>query len=199
MFDFVCKQVNKEDTLTEFEKMQRGDPYRPADLELQQFRYASRRICQQFNGLDPADTNKQDILITKLFAFLGKGVVIEAPFLCTYGMNVHVGSNVTFGPNCSIVDSAHVEIGNNVLIGPSVSFYTVTQGLLPLEAEHGEHEISLPIIIGNNVVIAGHCLIKAGVSIGEGVVVEAGSVVHLDVEPFAVVSGNLARVVRRLR
>lgn len=185
--------------MTEFEKMQLGNPYSPADLELRQFRYASRRLCQQFNALDPADNDAHDVLITKLFARRGKEVVIEAPFSCSYGMNVHVGNNVAFGPNCTIVDSAHVEIGNNVLIGPSVGLYTITQGLLPLEVQSGEHEISLPIIIGNNVVIAGNSLIKAGVAIGEGAIIEAGSVVLSDVEPFAVVMGNPATVVRRLR
>lgn len=185
--------------MTEFENMQQGNTYSPADPELTQFRYASRRLCQQFNALDPGDSDGQDMLITKLFARRGKEVLIEAPFFCTYGMNVHVGSNVAIGPHCTFIDSGHLEIGNNVLIGPSVDLYSLTQGLLPLEVQQGEHEMSLPIIIGNNVIIGGNSLIKAGVCIGEGSVVEAGSVVTGDVEPFAVVTGNPARVVRRLR
>lgn len=185
--------------LTEFDKMQRGNPYRPADPELQQFRFASKRLCQHFNALDPADSEAQDMLLTKLFARRGTEVVIDAPFSCSYGMNVHVGNNVAFGPSCIIVDCAYVEIGNNVLIGPNVGLYTTTQGLLPLEVQNGEHEIALPIIIGNNVVIGGNSLIKAGISIGESAVIEAGSVVNNDVEPFAVVTGNPAKVVRRLR
>ncbi|WP_325892569.1 sugar O-acetyltransferase [Grimontia sp. NTOU-MAR1] len=185
--------------MTEFEKMQHGMPYSPVDPELTQFRYASRRLCQQFNTIDPADVDAHEMLITKLFAIRGKGVVVEAPFTCSYGMNVNVGNNVAFGPNCTIIDSGHVEIGNNVLIGPGVGIYTIIQGLLPLEVLDGEMEISLPIIIGNNVVIGGNSVIKAGVSIGEGVVIEAGSVVEGDIEPFSVVSGNPAAVIRRLR
>nr|WP_255555607.1 sugar O-acetyltransferase [Enterovibrio paralichthyis] len=179
--------------------MQQGMPYSPADPELTQFRFASKRLCQQFNTIDPADADTQDMVMTKLFAVKGKGVVVEAPFTCSYGMNVHIGNNVALGPNCTVIDSGHVEIGNNVIIGPGVGIYTVTQGLLPLEVQRGEHEISQPVIIGNNVVVGGNSVIKAGVCIGEGVVVEAGSVVEGDVEPFSVVSGNPASVVRRLR
>lgn len=185
--------------MTEFEKMQQGEPYSPADPELNQFRFASRRLCLQLNSLDPADIEGQEIIITKLFAKRGKGVVVDVPFFCMYGMNIHLGNNVALGPNCIFVDSGHIEIGNNVLIGPSVGIYTINQGLLPLDVKNGEHEISLPIIIGNNVVIGGNSVIKAGVCIGEGAVIEVGSVVHCDVEPFAVVAGNPATVVRRLR
>lgn len=185
--------------MTEFEKMQQGLPYSPADPELTQFRFASRRLCQQFNAIDPADSQTQDMVITKLFALRGKKVVVEAPFTCTYGMNVHIGNNVVLGPNCTIIDSGHVEIGSNVMIGPGVGIYTITQGLLPLEVQNGDHEISLPVIIGNNVVVGGNSVIKAGVCIGEGAVVEAGSVIDGDIEPFSVVSGNPATVVRRLR
>ncbi|WP_028025410.1 DapH/DapD/GlmU-related protein [Enterovibrio calviensis] len=185
--------------MTEFEKMQQGKPYSPADAELTQFRYASRRLCQQLSTIDPADDKAQDMVVTKLFAQRGQGVAVEAPFTCTYGMNVRVGSNVAFGPNCTLIDSGHIEIGNDVLIGPGVGIYSITQSLLPLDVQNGEHEISLPIIIGNNVVIGGNSVIKAGVSIGEGVVVESGSVVDGDIEPFAVVAGNPAVVIRRLR
>ncbi|PKF49374.1 sugar O-acetyltransferase [Enterovibrio nigricans] len=185
--------------MTEFEKMQQGLPYSPVDSELMQFRFASRRLCQQLNAVDPADTDKQYMVITKLFARRGRGVVVEAPFTCTYGMNLHLGNNVAFGPNCTVIDSSHIEIGNNVLIGPAVGLYTTTQALLPLEQQNGDNEISLPIIIGNNVVIGGNSVIKAGVSIGEGAVIDAGSVVEGDVEPFSVVAGNPAAVVRRLR
>ncbi|WP_276202095.1 hypothetical protein [Salinivibrio socompensis] len=42
-------------------------------------------------------------------------------------------------------------------------------------------------------------MIKAGVAIGEGVVIEAGSVVDNNIEPFSIIAGNPAVVVRRLQ
>ncbi|SIN87557.1 sugar O-acetyltransferase [Salinivibrio sp. ES.052] len=185
--------------MTEFEKMQRGLPYCPADDELTLFRYAARRLCQQFNRLDPEDATSLNVVTTKLFAHIGDNVEIDAPFFCHYGMNIQMGSNVSVGPNCTILDGAHVSIGDNVSIGPNIGIYTTRHRVLPLDIARGECESSQDVIIGNNVIIEGNTVIKAGVAIGEGVVIEAGSVVDTDIEPFSIVAGNPAAVVRRLQ
>ncbi|WBA15945.1 sugar O-acetyltransferase [Salinivibrio proteolyticus] len=185
--------------MTEFEKMQRGLPYSPADEELTLFRYAARRLCQQFNRIDPEDADNLAIVTTKLFAGIGSNVDIDAPFFCHYGMNIEIGDNVSIGPNCTMLDGAHVRIGHNVSIGPNVGIYTTRHRVLPLDITRGECETSQSVIVGNNVIIEGNTVIKAGVAIGEGVVIEAGSVVDTDIEPFSIVAGNPAEVVRRLQ
>jgi acetyltransferase-like isoleucine patch superfamily enzyme len=55
---------------------------------------------------------------------------------------------------------------------------------------------SLPQI-GNDVWISTNVTINAGVTIGDGAVVAANSVVTKDVEPYSIVGGNPARVIRR--
>lgn len=55
-----------------------------------------------------------------------------------------------------------------------------------------------PIHIGRAAWIGFDCCVLPGVTIGEGAVVGARSVVTEDVEPFAIVAGNPARLVRRL-
>jgi acetyltransferase-like isoleucine patch superfamily enzyme len=55
-----------------------------------------------------------------------------------------------------------------------------------------------PIRIGDHAWIGFNSIILKGVTIGEGAVVAAGSVVTKDVPPFAVVAGNPARVIREL-
>lgn len=57
---------------------------------------------------------------------------------------------------------------------------------------------SSPIRIGRNVWIGFDCCVLPGVTIGEGSVVGARSVVAEDVPPFTVVAGNPARVIRRI-
>lgn len=52
-------------------------------------------------------------------------------------------------------------------------------------------------IIGNDVWIGNRALILQGVTIGDGAVVGAGSVVTKDVEPYAIVAGNPAKVIRK--
>jgi maltose O-acetyltransferase len=58
--------------------------------------------------------------------------------------------------------------------------------------------LSKEVKIGSNVWIGGNSVILPGVTIGDGVTVGAGSVVTKDVEPYVVVAGNPARVIRRL-
>jgi acetyltransferase-like isoleucine patch superfamily enzyme len=53
-----------------------------------------------------------------------------------------------------------------------------------------------PIIIGHDVWVGQNAIILSGVSIGNGAVIGAGSVVAKDVEPYAIVAGNPARFVR---
>jgi carbonic anhydrase/acetyltransferase-like protein (isoleucine patch superfamily) len=55
-----------------------------------------------------------------------------------------------------------------------------------------------PIIIGKNVWIGFDACILPGVTIGEGAVVGAKSVVKQNVPPFTVVAGNPAQVIRQL-
>ena len=50
--------------------------------------------------------------------------------------------------------------------------------------------------IGNDVWIGNHVLIRGGVKIGDGAVVAMGSVVTKDVEPYAIVGGVPAKVLR---
>lgn len=53
------------------------------------------------------------------------------------------------------------------------------------------------IVIGNDVWIGCRAMILSGVTLGDGAVVAAGSVVAKDVRPYAIVAGNPAREIRR--
>jgi len=55
-----------------------------------------------------------------------------------------------------------------------------------------------PISIGDNVWIGFDCCILPGVSIGDGAIIGARSVVTADVEPYTIVAGNPARFIRTI-
>lgn len=90
-----------------------------------------------------------------------------------------------------------VVIGRNVQIGPRVSFETVNHGLV-YEPGRGRGTTTKPIHIGDEVWIGGGATITQGVTIGRGAVVAAGAVVTRDVEPYTVVGGIPAKLVKRI-
>ena len=59
-------------------------------------------------------------------------------------------------------------------------------------------EFTRPVVIGDDVWVGGGAIICPGVTIGEGCTIAAGAVVTSDVEPFTLVGGNPARLIRRL-
>jgi virginiamycin A acetyltransferase len=52
-------------------------------------------------------------------------------------------------------------------------------------------------IIGNDVWIGQNSVILPGVKIGDGAIIGMGSVVGSDVEPYTIVAGNPARMIRK--
>ena len=66
----------------------------------------------------------------------------------------------------------------------------------------GQHDWSTtlcaPVLIRRGAWIGAQCIILKGVTIGEGAVVGAGSVVTKDVPDWCIVAGNPARVVKEI-
>ena len=54
-------------------------------------------------------------ILRKLFGGMGTNVSVGVPFICDYGRNIYVGSNVSVNMNCTFVDCNRIDIGSNVL------------------------------------------------------------------------------------
>jgi acetyltransferase-like isoleucine patch superfamily enzyme len=122
----------------------------------------------------------------------GSGRLTEAPRL-EFQDNVHVGHMCNFAVNKEIVIEEGVMIANYCYFADSDS-HPVEPHLrvagLPPSIENVK-----PIRICRNAWIGHGVHVMKGVTVGEGAVVAAGSVVVKDVPPFSVVAGNPARVV----
>ena len=95
---------------------------------------------------------------------------------------------VTIGAYCSIAGGVDFVIGGH--------HRTNSVSTFPLPGYRGPLSKG-PIRVGNDVWIGKSALILSGVTIGDGAVVGAGSVIARDVRPYAIVAGNPARELRR--
>jgi maltose O-acetyltransferase len=118
------------------------------------------------------------------------------------GVNISVGKGATlivgdkffmnFGT--SLVARREIRIGNNVMLAPYASITDDNQH----ETEPGAVTFKGPVIIGNNVWIGTSAVVNPGVSIGDGSVIGANSVVSRDIPPNSFAAGAPAQVIRKL-
>jgi acetyltransferase-like isoleucine patch superfamily enzyme len=116
------------------------------------------------------------------------------------GEGLKIGDNSNIGPYSYIGCSGYIEIGNNVMISPRVSIYAenhVFGDLNKLMKEQGV--VKQFVKIEDDCWIAANSVILAGVTIGRGSVIAAGSVVTKDVAPYSVMAGVPAKLVSSRR
>jgi len=130
---------------------------------------------------------------------LGMFATIECTgVLREVGTHLKIGNNVGINHYCFIGVRGDIEIGDNVIFGPRVSVFS---------ENHNFDRIDIPIKhqgvtkgttkIGNDVWIGAQTIILSGVSIGDGCVIGAGSVVTKDIPPCSLAVGVPARVVKK--
>lgn len=96
-----------------------------------------------------------------------------------------IRGNVHVGRFCQLDARGGIELGRNVVIASHTLLIT---------ADHDAQDPMFagrlaPICLGDRVWIGSRCIVLKGVSIGEGAVIAAGSVVTSDVEPWTIVGG----------
>jgi len=183
--------------MREFDKMISGELYNPVDEELLSLRIKARTIFEEYNKTSVTESEKRKELLAKLFGKELDGVYIEPNFKCDYGINISAGKNLYINFDCVILDVAKVTLGDNCFIAPQVGIYTATH---PINAEEriSGLEYGKPVTIGNNCWIGGHAVINPGVTLGDNVVVGAGSVVTKSFGSNVVIAGNPAKVIKTI-
>jgi maltose O-acetyltransferase len=114
--------------------------------------------------------------------FFLKGM-IPAELSCEAGARLSIGAGTAFNYGVSIEATRQISIGTDCMFGSMVRV-----------SDAGAHGAA-PVTIGNNVWLAHGAIVEPGVTIGDGAVVSAGSVVTSDVPPRMLAVGNPARAV----
>ena len=143
---------------------------------------------------------------------LGNSYVLEGGHIkigdrCHIGMSRLIASNeiiidddVTIAWGCLIYDhNSHSVNWSERMHDTEQEYSDICSGLNPIHNKDWSVVKSAPIHICSKAWIGVDCKILKGVTIGEGAIVGAGSVVTKDVEAWTVVGGNPARVLKRLQ
>jgi acetyltransferase-like isoleucine patch superfamily enzyme len=124
----------------------------------------------------------------------------ERNVLITYDRDVtiRVGSNVRLN-GVGLMAKRGITIGDNCILGSTLLVDTDFHSVRRDRAANPHAPVlSAPIVVEDNVWLAGQTVVLKGVTIGANSVVGFRAVVTRDVPPDVIVAGNPARVVRTL-
>ena len=110
------------------------------------------------------------------------------------GARLSIGDRVYMNSGTSIEAYHELTIGNDVLIGPFASIIDDDRH----QAEPGAAQYKGPTTVGNNVWLGRNAAVLLGVTIGDGAVIGANSVVTKSIPPNSFAAGAPAQVLRKL-
>lgn len=127
-----------------------------------------------------------------------KNTIIECTgVISDLGVGLTIGNNVGIAQNCFVQVRGNVVIGNYVIFGPGVSIFSENHIYINTEIPVSLQGVSRKgVTIEDGVWVGAKAVILDGVTIGMNSIVAAGSVVNVDVPPYAIVGGIPARIIK---
>jgi galactoside O-acetyltransferase len=184
--------------MTEYEKMHSGDIYNPSDDTIFEEQIKCLDKLYDFNATRPTELEKRAEMLKEMLAEVGENCYIEPPFHSNWGgKHVHLGKNVYFNFNATLVDDTHIYIGDCTMLGPNVVIATAGHPILP-ELREKALQFNMPVHIGRNCWLGAGVIVLPGVTIGDNTVIGAGSVVTKDIPANVIAVGNPCKVLREI-
>lgn len=106
---------------------------------------------------------------------------------------VNIGTGGFFNDGCSVNCRDEIVIGKNIKCGQNVMFFDHDHDY----RNNIEEFVTRPIYVGDDVWIGANCIILKGVTIGDRVVIAAGTIIKNDIESDTVVYQNRDTIVKR--
>jgi acetyltransferase-like isoleucine patch superfamily enzyme len=129
-------------------------------------------------------------------ASLDRGVVLLCSGASTGACKIRIGARAYLNRGAILDASQSVEIGTDCAIGPVCYITDHDHGQDAALPPLGQPLVTAPTRLGQGVWLGAHVIVLKGVTIGDGAVIGAGSVVTKDIPAEAVAVGAPARVVR---
>ena len=127
---------------------------------------------------------------------IGKFLMARGPLYLKAIENgkIEIGNNVFFNHNCSLSAMKYIKIGNDSMFGNNLVI--VDHNHLIEDSIYKNKYVTDSVVIGNNVWCGANVTILKGVTIGDSVVIAAGSVVNKDIPPNEIWGGNPAKKIK---
>ncbi|MHA1199812.1 MAG: acyltransferase [Candidatus Heimdallarchaeaceae archaeon] len=128
--------------------------------------------------------------IKKVAKEVGDGLKVN--YKSKVNKNTILGNNVNLN-GLVIRGNGEVIIGDNFHSGPDILFITRNHNYEGTKIPYDKTYITKKIVIEDNVWIGARCIIVGGATIGEGAIIQAGSVVINDIPPCGIAGGHPAK------
>ncbi len=184
--------------MSDREKLHTGELYQPMDPDILKEQLVYLDTLNEYNAIPHVQLEKREAYLKTMFAEIGEGCYVESPLRSNMGCrHVHFGNNVYANFNLTLVDDTHIYVGDNTMFGPNVTIATAGHPIDPELRERGL-QYNMPVKIGRNCWLGAGVIVMPGVTIGDNVVIGAGSIVTKDIPSNVVAVGNPCRVMREV-
>ena len=123
-------------------------------------------------------------------------VYFNDPNSYSEGVSIRIGEGTFIGNSVEFNISSGLTVGASCLIAAGSRFIDHNHGTEFGEVMKKQAETAAPITLGPDVWIGANVIVLKGVTVGQGAIVAAGSVVTRSVEPYSIVGGVPARPIR---
>lgn len=192
--------------MREEEKIKAGILFSPGHPELKAIKLKTHNLNVDYNKTYEDETEKRAAILSEMLGGFGEGSFIQGPIAFHYGVHTKIGKNFFGNFNLTVQDDAEVTIGDHCNFGPNVTIVTPIhpmraverREMLNAEGEAKRFCYAKPVHIGNDCWLGACVTVCPGVTIGDGCVIGAGSVVTRDIPPGSFAAGVPCRIIREI-
>lgn len=131
--------------------------------------------------------------------YFGKGIILRGVPQLLYAKNIRFGHNVRLNDRVYLHAAEGITIGENTTLSYGVAIITESYNVTDYNKYIQRHHLGAPVKIGKNVWICANSTILPGVTIGNNIIVGAGSVVTKDLlEENSLYAGNPAKFIKKM-